>query len=82
MFPWYHNDSNHKCYQILNGTVGIRKYFNNEYTKWYVGIYCNTGYFDLSMNEEKWIETIAAKNGANIDVLVGGNASQMWNVRR
>lgn len=30
----------------------------------------------------KWIETIAAKNGANIDVLVGGNASQMWNVRR
>ena len=30
----------------------------------------------------KWIETIAAKQGANIDVLVGGNASQMWNVRR
>ena len=42
MFPWYHNDSNHKYYQILNGTVGIRKYFNNEYTKWYVGIYGNT----------------------------------------
>ena len=30
----------------------------------------------------KWIETIAAKQGANIDVLVGGNTSQMWNVRR
>jgi len=30
----------------------------------------------------KWIETIAAKPGASIDVLVGGNASQMWNVRR
>jgi hypothetical protein len=30
----------------------------------------------------KWIETIAAKKGANIDVLVGGNTSQMWNVRR
>lgn len=30
----------------------------------------------------KWIETIAAKNGANIDVLVGGNATNMWNVRR
>ena len=30
----------------------------------------------------KWIETIAAKQGANIDVLVGGNANQMWNVRR
>jgi regulator of protease activity HflC (stomatin/prohibitin superfamily) len=30
----------------------------------------------------KWIETIANKEGANIDVLVGGNANQMWNVRR
>lgn len=31
----------------------------------------------------KWIETIAAKQGANIDVLVGGGStSQMWNVRR
>ena len=30
----------------------------------------------------KWIETIAAKQGANIDVLVGGNTSQMWNIRR
>ena len=30
----------------------------------------------------KWIETIAAKNGANIDVLVGDNTSHMWNVRR
>ena len=30
----------------------------------------------------KWIETIANKEGANIDVLVGGNTNQMWNVRR
>ena len=30
----------------------------------------------------KWIETIAAKDGANIDVLVGGNSTSMWNVRR
>lgn len=30
----------------------------------------------------KWIETIAAKQGANIDVLVGDNTSHMWNVRR
>ena len=30
----------------------------------------------------KWIETIAAKQGANIDVVVGGNTSQMWNIRR
>lgn len=30
----------------------------------------------------KWIETIAGKQGANIDVLVGDNTSHMWNVRR
>jgi len=31
----------------------------------------------------KWIETIAAKKDANIDVLVGGNNSNpMWNIRR
>ena len=30
----------------------------------------------------KWIETIAEKQGANIDVLVGDNTSHMWNVRR
>lgn len=29
----------------------------------------------------KWIETIAAKNGANIDVMVGP-ATSMWNVKR
>ncbi len=29
----------------------------------------------------KWIETIAAKSGANIDVMVGP-ATSMWNVRR
>ncbi len=30
----------------------------------------------------KWIETIAAKNGANIDVMVGSDANPMWNIRR
>lgn len=30
----------------------------------------------------KWIETIAAKQGANIDVVVGGGTTQMWNIRR
>ena len=31
----------------------------------------------------KWIETIQEKQGANIDVLVGGGSTnQMWNVRR
>ena len=36
----------------------------------------NTDFINL-----KWIETIAAKNGANIDVMVGP-ATSMWNVRR
>lgn len=30
----------------------------------------------------KWIETIAKKNGANIDVLVGGGETPMWNIKR
>ena len=29
----------------------------------------------------KWVETVAAKSGANIDVLVGP-AENMWNVKR
>ncbi len=30
----------------------------------------------------KWIETIANKQGANIDVLIGNNETPMWNIRR
>lgn len=30
----------------------------------------------------KWIETIQEKQGANIDVVVGGGTNQMWNIRR
>lgn len=29
----------------------------------------------------KWIETITNKNGANIDVLVGGGETPMWNIK-
>ena len=51
-FPWWKNDNTYKYYQIINGTVGIRKYFNNRYNNWFVGLYGNTGYFDLSKNKE------------------------------
>lgn len=30
----------------------------------------------------KWIETVAAKQGANIDVMVGGGTNPMWNIKR
>ncbi len=30
----------------------------------------------------KWIETVAAKSGANIDVMVGGGTNPMWNIKR
>ena len=30
----------------------------------------------------KWIETIANKDGTNIDVLVGGGETPMWNIKR
>lgn len=30
----------------------------------------------------KWIETVAAKQGANIDVMVGGGTNPMWNIKK
>lgn len=30
----------------------------------------------------KWIETVSNKNGANIDVMVGGGSEPIWNIRR
>lgn len=30
----------------------------------------------------KWIETVANKQGANIDVLVGGGSDPIWNIKR
>lgn len=50
-FPWWSNDPKHFYYQLLNGTGGIRKYFNNQYTKWWVGIYGNTGYYDFCFKD-------------------------------
>jgi hypothetical protein len=38
---------------------------------------CNDQYIQL----RAW-EIIAAKDGANIDVLFDGSAKQMWNIRR
>ena len=52
-FPWWKNDNTYKYYQIINGCFGIRKYFDNAYRGWYVGLYGNTGYFDLSINKDK-----------------------------
>lgn len=47
-FPWFHKDyDTYFYYQILNGTVGIRKYLNNKYTGHYFGIYANTAIYDI-----------------------------------
>lgn len=42
---------------------------------------------EMNLNTEsfiqlKWIETIASKQGANIDVMVGSPTTSMWNIRR
>jgi hypothetical protein len=56
MFPWNSNHNIHKCFQILNGTAGIRKYLTGrhkeEYTGWFIGIYGNSGYYDLCKDAE------------------------------
>lgn len=47
-FPWFHKDyGTYFYYQILNGTVGIRKYLNNKYTGHYFGVYANTAIYDI-----------------------------------
>jgi len=54
-FPWYHKDyDKYFYYQILNGTAGIRKYFNNKYTGHWIGIYANTAIYDICFwNKDK-----------------------------
>ena len=54
-FPWWHKDyDDYFYYQILNGTVGIRKYFNNKYNGHWVGVYANTAIYDICFwNKDK-----------------------------
>ena len=52
-FPWYHNDNIYWYYQIMNGTAGIRKYFSDDYSGHYVGIYGSTFVYDVCFNKEK-----------------------------
>ena len=47
LFPWWHNDNTHKYWQILSGTLGVRKYLNNEYYGHYLGIYGSTFAYDI-----------------------------------
>lgn len=47
-FPWFSKDyDKYFYYQLLNGTAGIKKYFNKNYTGHYVGIYANTAIYDI-----------------------------------
>lgn len=53
--PWWHKDyDTYFYYQVLNGIVGVRKYLNNKYTGYYIGIYGNTAIYDLCfLNKDK-----------------------------
>lgn len=54
-FPWWKKDyDSYFYYQLLNGTAGIRKYFNNKYTGHWIGIYANTAIYDFCFwNKDK-----------------------------
>lgn len=53
-FPWWHKDEGCFYYQVLNGTVGIRKYLNNQYTGHWLGIYGNSAVYDICFwNKDK-----------------------------
>ena len=47
-FPWWYKDyDTYFYYQLLNGTVGVRKYLNNKYTGHWIGVYGNTAIYDI-----------------------------------
>lgn len=47
-FPWWSIDEDkYFYYQVLNGTVGVRKYFKNDYTGHYAGAYGGTAIYDI-----------------------------------
>jgi len=52
-FPWYYSDKVYIYYQLLNGKAGIRKYFNNQYTGHYLGVYGHTYIYDFAINKDK-----------------------------
>lgn len=53
-FPWYKVHDKFFYYQVLDGTAGIRKYFNNKYTGHYIGVYGNTLIYDIcAFNKDK-----------------------------
>lgn len=53
-FPWWCKDDKCFYYQILNGTAGIRKYLNNQYTGHWIGIYANSAVYDVCFwNKDK-----------------------------
>ena len=53
-FPWYKIHDKYFYYQVLNGTAGIRKYFNNKYSGHYLGLYGNTFIYDICLfNKDK-----------------------------
>ena len=53
--PWWNTDyDSYFYYQILNGTAGIRKYFNNKWDGHWIGVYGNTAIYDLCFwNKDK-----------------------------
>lgn len=50
-FPWYHDDSKFLYYRLLRGSPVIRKYFNNEYDKHYIGLYGDSYEYDFCINK-------------------------------
>lgn len=51
-FPWYHSDKQFVYYQLLRGTIVLRKYLNNEYDKHYIGLYGETYEYDFCLGKE------------------------------
>lgn len=56
-FPWWSNDRSHRCFQLLDGEVELRRYFVKGYAKrhtthagHYLAAYGHANLYDLSFN--------------------------------
>lgn len=78
IFPWWKSDATHKYFQIISGTLGIRKYLRDDYTGWSFGIFGTTGYYDLCASENKGWQGEHWSVGATVAYTLHTSKSLKW----
>ena len=55
-FPWWYDNDRFFFYQLLNGTLGVRKYLKDTYDGHWFGIYGNTNIYDLCFDKNRGVQ--------------------------